>query len=129
MLLVHALDLATGEVRWSQLVDRGCALDPAASPRIGLVAMQDAAPEDRWPDCSFYYGHSAAPLQANGVLYAGALDGKLRLLDAGTGEVLRIIETNREFSTINGIAGHGGAIDITHTGSLQIGRASCRERV
>ena len=110
---IHALDLATGQVRWSQLVERGCDFDPAASPRIGLVAMQDTAPEDRWPDCSFYYGHSAAPLQANGVVYAGALDGRLRLLDADTGEILRVIETNREFDTINGIAGHGGAIDLS----------------
>ncbi len=110
---VHALDLATGAVRWSRLVERGCAFDPAAAPRIGLVAMQDAAPDDLWPECSFYYGHSAAPLHANGVVYAGALDGRLRLFDAASGEILRVIETSREFAAGNGVPGHGGAIDLS----------------
>jgi streptogramin lyase len=110
---IHALDLASGEIRWSQLVERGCDIDPSAAPRVGLVAMQDGGPEDLWPECSFYYGHSAAPLQANGVVYAGALDGKLRLLDAGTGEILWVVNTNREYLGSNGIAGHGGAIDLS----------------
>ena len=110
---IYALALADGEIRWSRPVERDCEFDPAESPRIGLVAMQDAAPEDLWPACSFYYGHSAAPLQANGVLYAGALDGKLRLLDAATGEVLRVIETSRAFASINGEPAHGGAIDLS----------------
>lgn len=110
---IHALDLANGEVLWSQLVDRGCAFEPANAPRVGLVAMQDAGPVNPWPECSFYYGHSAAPLHANGVVFAGALDGKLRLLDAETGEILRVIETNRSFDTINGVEGHGGAIDLS----------------
>jgi streptogramin lyase len=110
---IHALDLADGSTRWSLPVARGCDFDPAKSPRIGLIAMQDATPADLWPACSYYYGQSAAPLQANGVVYAGALDGKLRLLDAGTGEVLRIIETSREYKTTNDIPGHGGAIDLS----------------
>ena len=110
---IHALDLADGSIRWSRLVERGCEINPAAAPRVGLVAMQEGEPADLWPQCSFYYGHSAAPLYANGVVYAGALDGKLRLLDAGTGEILRVIETNRAFQGDNGIEGHGGAIDLS----------------
>jgi polyvinyl alcohol dehydrogenase (cytochrome) len=110
---LHALNLADGAIRWSKLVTRGCDIDPSAAPRVGLVAMQEGEPADLWPQCSFYYGHSAAPLHANGVLYAGALDGKVRLLDAGTGEVLRVIETNREFLGANGVEGHGGAIDLS----------------
>jgi streptogramin lyase len=110
---VHALDLADGSIRWSQLVTRGCNIDPSAAPRVGLVAMQEGEPQDLWPECSFYYGHSAAPLHANGVVYAGALDGKVRLLHADTGEILRVIETNREFEGANGVDGHGGAIDLS----------------
>ena len=75
--------------------------------------MRDSEPQNPWPECSFYYGHSAAPLYANGVIYAGALDGKLRLLNAATGEVLRVINTNRPFDADNGIEGHGGAIDLS----------------
>ena len=110
---IHALQLADGEVSWSLAVERDCEFDPAQAPRVGLAAMQDAAPSNPWPDCSFYYGHSAAPLYANGVVYAGALDGKLRMLDAGTGEVLRIIDTKRSYAADNGIEGHGGAIDLS----------------
>jgi len=110
---IHALDLATGEVRWSLPVERGCEFDPADAPRVGLAAMRDAGPVNPWPECSFYYGHSAAPLYANGLLYAGALDGKLRIADAATGEVLRVIETKRPFDADNGVQGHGGAIDLS----------------
>jgi len=110
---IHALRIADGEILWSQPVERGCSFDPSSAPRVGLVAMQEGEPADPWPECSFYYGHSAAPLHANGVVYAGALDGKLRLLDAATGDILRVIETNREFPSINGISGHGGAIDLS----------------
>jgi len=110
---IHALDLGNGEILWSQLVERDCVIEPSVTPRVGLVAMQDGEPDDPWPECSYYYGHSAAPLHANGVVYAGALDGKVRLLDGASGEILRVIDTNREFTTINGIAGHGGAIDLS----------------
>ena len=110
---IHALRLADGEPIWSQMVERGCQFDPSDAPRVGLAAMLDAEPSNPWPACSFYYGHSAAPLYANGVVYAGALDGKMRLLDAKTGEVLRIIDTNRSYTADNGIEGHGGAIDLS----------------
>jgi streptogramin lyase/mono/diheme cytochrome c family protein len=112
---IHSLDLASGEINWSVLVERGCEFDPNNAPRVGLVEMQESATASTWPECSFYYGHSAAPLYANGLVYAGALDGKLRILDAESGAVLRIIETNRDFTAGNGIDGHGGAIDLSGT--------------
>ncbi|MDH3429215.1 MAG: PQQ-binding-like beta-propeller repeat protein [Gammaproteobacteria bacterium] len=110
---VHALSLFDGEPVWSHLVERDCDFDPSAAPRVGLAAMRDAAPRNPWPDCSFYYGHSAAPVYANGVVYAGALDGKLRIFDAMSGTVLRIINTNRGYEADNGVQGHGGAIDLS----------------
>ena len=110
---IHALDLATGDIRWSLPVARGCQFDPNEAPRVGLAAMRDAGPANPWPACSFYYGHSAAPLYANGVLFAGALDGKLRILDAATGHLLRIIDTKRHYDADNGVQGHGGAIDLS----------------
>jgi virginiamycin B lyase len=110
---VYALNLSTGEKVWSHPVERGCEFDPADAPGIGLTAMQDAAPKSPWPDCSFYYGHSAAPLFANGVLYAGALDGKLRIFNAADGSLLRVIDTKRSYDADNGVTGHGGAIDLS----------------
>jgi polyvinyl alcohol dehydrogenase (cytochrome) len=110
---IYALNLADGEINWSVRVERDCEFDLSNAPRIGLVEMQNSATASSWPECSFYYGHSAAPLYANGLVYAGALDGKLRILDAASGEILRIIETNRGFAGDNGIDGHGGAIDLS----------------
>jgi polyvinyl alcohol dehydrogenase (cytochrome) len=110
---IHALNLADGQINWSLLVERDCEFDPNNAPRVGLVEMQNSALASTWPDCSFYYGHSAAPLYANGLVYAGALDGKLRILDADSGEVLRVIETNRSYAADNGMDGHGGAIDLS----------------
>lgn len=110
---VFAVSLASGELLWSSPVERGCAISPADVPKVGLAAMQDAANRNPWPDCSFYYGHSAAPLLANGIVYAGALDGKMRMLDADDGTVLRIIDTRKAYAATNGIEGHGGAIDLS----------------
>jgi len=110
---VYAVRLSDGEPVWSMPVDRGCEFDPANAPRVGLAAMRDAEPRNPWPDCSFYYGHSSAPLVANGVLYAGALDGKLRIIDAHKGDLLRVIDTKRNYDADNGVKGHGGAIDLS----------------
>jgi len=110
---IHSLNLANGAINWSVVVERDCEFDLTKAPRVGLAAMLDAEPANPWPACSFYYGHSAAPVYANGLVYAGALDGKLRILDSESGEVLRSIETNRSFAADNGIDGHGGAIDLS----------------
>ncbi|MDH3551255.1 MAG: PQQ-binding-like beta-propeller repeat protein [Gammaproteobacteria bacterium] len=110
---VHALRLADGRVLWSLPVQRDCDFDAANAPRVGLVEMLNAGAADPWPACSYYYGHSAAPLYANGLVYAGALDGKLRILDAASGKLLRIIDTKRGYEASNGIEGHGGAIDLS----------------
>ncbi len=110
---IYALRLADGQLKWSLPVERGCDFDPANAPRIGLVEMRESGPADPWPECSFYYGQSAAPLHANGVLYAGALDGKLRIVDADSGELLRVINTKRRYQASNDVDGHGGAIDLS----------------
>lgn len=110
---VYALDVADGDLAWSHPVQRGCEFDPADAPLVGLAEMsQGKSGRSPWPDCSYYYGHSAAAVVANGVVYSGALDGRLRIFDARNGALLRTIETRRPFEGSNGIAGHGGAIDV-----------------
>lgn len=110
---IYALDVDDGELLWSHPVERGCVYDPADAPLIGLAEMaQGKAQRSPWPACSYYYGQSAAAVVANGIVYAGALDGRLRLLDADSGQALRVIETNRPYRAGNGIDGHGGAIDV-----------------
>ncbi len=110
---VYALAVDDGASLWSQPVQRGCKFDPADAPLVGLAEMAKGK-SDRtpWPQCSYYYGQSAAAVVANGLVYAGALDGKLRILDARDGKTLRVIETALPFQASNGVAGHGGAIDV-----------------
>jgi len=111
---VYALDLADGRTLWSHPVTRGCTFDPADAPMVGLAEMaKGKSDRSPWPACSYYYGHSAAAVVANGVVYSGALDGKLRLLDADDGRELRVIETAQAYSATNGVAGHGGALDVS----------------
>jgi polyvinyl alcohol dehydrogenase (cytochrome) len=110
---VSALSVDDGRVLWSHPVQRGCTFDPADAPLVGLAEMAKGKSErSPWPDCSYYYGHSAAAVIANGVVYAGALDGKLRLFDARNGKLLRVIETKQAYRATNGLDGHGGAIDV-----------------
>jgi polyvinyl alcohol dehydrogenase (cytochrome) len=113
---VYALAVHTGEVLWSLPVQRGCAFDAKDAPLVGLAEMAKGK-SDRtpWPACSYYYGQSAAAVYANGLVYAGALDGKLRVLDAAAGQPVRIIETNTPYAATNGVEGHGGAIDAGGT--------------
>jgi polyvinyl alcohol dehydrogenase (cytochrome) len=111
---VYALDVVSGKLIWAHRVERGCDFDPRDAPAAGLAEMRQAgaAPRDPWPACSYFYAHSAGAVLANGVVYAGALDGKLRALSAADGRELRVFETARPFRGNNGIEGHGGSIDV-----------------
>ena len=46
-----------------------------------------------------------------GAVAQGSLDGYLRIFDAASGEMLFSYDTVREFNGVNGVSGHGGAID------------------
>jgi polyvinyl alcohol dehydrogenase (cytochrome) len=110
---IYSLSIEDGAMLWSLPVARGCEVDPRDTPKIGLAEMQTGK-SDRppWPACSYYYGQSAATVLADGIVYAGALDGKLRMIDAENGKLLHVIDTNRAYQASNGVQGHGGAIDV-----------------
>jgi polyvinyl alcohol dehydrogenase (cytochrome) len=55
---------------------------------------------------------SAAITAIPGAVFSGALDGHIRAYAATNGKILWDFDTNREFKTANGIAGHGGALDV-----------------
>ena len=67
--------------------------------------------EDLYPECSFFYGLSAAPTVAGDVVFAPALDGYVRAFATGDGSELWRFQTARPFETINGVEAHGGSID------------------
>jgi polyvinyl alcohol dehydrogenase (cytochrome) len=92
---IHAVEATTGKVLWTFAAEPDCSGDRQARVR----------------GCSNNIGLSGAPTVIDGAVVAGALDGYLRVFDAQTGAVLFSYDTAKKFDTINGVAGHGGAID------------------
>lgn len=54
---------------------------------------------------------SAAVTGIPGAVFSGALDGHLRAYATDTGKIIWDYDTAREFQTVNGVPGRGGAID------------------
>jgi len=111
---LHALNLRDGEVLWNHPVERGCVIEEANKPMIGLLNMRAGkkpALEELYR-CSFYYGLSAAITATSELAFSAGLDGKVRAFDIVSGEILWQTETARAFATTNGVKGHGGAIDV-----------------
>ena len=96
---VWALNIDDGVDAWHQKADRDC----TPTPR-----RDQATP---WPDCPFRYEFSAAASIAADVVLAGALDGRAFAFHSQSGELLWEFATNRAFEAVNGVSGHGGAID------------------
>lgn len=85
---LYALDLATGAVVWRQPMADECAGREFCAPGIGAAIT--ATPE---------------------LVFAGALDGYLRIHDARTGEILKKIDTTQPVITVDGTQAHGGSMD------------------
>lgn len=96
---VWALSIDDGSEVWGYAAERGC-----------TPAFRRNAPTP-WPECSFAYTFSAAVSIAGDVVLAGALDGRAFAFDSADGSVLWEHATSRDYETVNGVAGHGGAID------------------
>ncbi|WP_420633011.1 PQQ-binding-like beta-propeller repeat protein [Candidatus Palauibacter sp.] len=86
---VYALELSAGEVLWR------------AEPDLTVCQGR--------PGCMPYF--SAAPTAIEGAVLAGSLDGHLRAYSTEDGSVLWDVDTAREFETVNGVPGRGGALD------------------
>lgn len=86
---LYALDLMHGEEIWS-----------TPAPADTCLGKQGC-----------YAANSAAPVAIPGVIFTGGLDGYIRAYSTKDGSLLWEYDTTGEFETVNGIAGHGGAID------------------
>jgi polyvinyl alcohol dehydrogenase (cytochrome) len=84
---LYALKLSTGEVRW-HTPHPGCGGTPGCSP-----------------------AQSAAVTAIPGIVFSGGLDGHLRAYAAETGEIVWDVDTARDYTTVNGVAAHGGSLD------------------
>ena len=56
-------------------------------------------------------GQSAAATVIPGVVFSGSMDGVMRAYDTRDGRIIWEFNTNRPFSTINGVEGKGGGIN------------------
>jgi polyvinyl alcohol dehydrogenase (cytochrome) len=92
---LHAVNVDTGKVEWSFIAQADCGGDRPTRVR----------------NCAGGIGLSGAAAVVDGAVVAGSLDGFLRAFDAKTGELLFQYDTTRDFDTVNGVPGKGGAID------------------
>jgi polyvinyl alcohol dehydrogenase (cytochrome) len=112
---LHALNLVDGEILWQRGVERGCHIPEENKPMIGLQNMRAGKKvelEEQYR-CSFYYGLSAAITATDELAFSAGLDGKIRAFDIASGEILWQDNTAKPFTGVNGISGHGGAIDVS----------------
>lgn len=86
----------------------------------GVYALNFADGSEIWntpaatPDCldraGCNAGQPAAATLIPGVLFSGSMDGHMRAYDSGTGKVIWDVDTKRDYTTVNGVPGNGGAI-------------------
>ena len=80
--------------------------------QTGKIIWKAATPPcDSRKGC--YQSNSAAPTVIPGGVFAGALDGHIRAYSSMDGKILWDFDTVREFNTVNGVKGKGGAIDAS----------------
>jgi polyvinyl alcohol dehydrogenase (cytochrome) len=96
---VYELDPTRGGGMFAFSVDNGERIWRTSPPPCG----------DRRP-CS--PAQSAAVTGIPGAVFSGSLDGHLRAYSTASGKILWDYDTVREFKTVNGLPGHGGALDV-----------------
>jgi polyvinyl alcohol dehydrogenase (cytochrome) len=84
---LYALKVENGAVAWST-PHPGCGDKPGCSP-----------------------AQSAAVTVIPGVVFSGGLDGHLRAYSTADGRIIWDFDTERDFTTVNGVKANGGSID------------------
>ncbi len=98
--------------------DRQYTLDPTKGG--GMFALRVDNGERMWqtppPGCG--NRRPCSPAQSGavtgipGAVFSGSLDGHLRAYSTANGKIIWDFDTDREFQTVNGLPGHGGALDV-----------------
>jgi polyvinyl alcohol dehydrogenase (cytochrome) len=95
----YQLDATKGGGMFAFRIDNGERLWQTAPPGCG----------ERRP-CS--PAQSAAVTATPGLVWSGSEDGHLRAYSTSNGKIVWDYDTVREYRTVNGVPGHGGAIDV-----------------
>lgn len=92
---LYALDISSGKLNWKYLHKPDCS----------------GTRKQELRSCDSNFGMSAATLLVDTAVVQGANDGFIKIFDTKSGEPLFTFDTARSFTTVNGVKGHGGAID------------------
>jgi polyvinyl alcohol dehydrogenase (cytochrome) len=84
---MHALDINSGEILWRSPMEDTCNGRQYCVPGIAVAATA-----------------------SDELVFAGSIDGYMRIYDADTGEVLWAHQTAQDYTDVNGTTGNGGAI-------------------
>jgi len=93
-------------------------LDPNTGGGMFALELEDgeqawtteASPCDTHRPCS--PAQQGAITVMPGVVFSGSMDGHLRAYGTEDGKVLWDYDTGHEYATVNGVAGHGGSMDV-----------------
>ena len=113
-------DLARTRVQSNDPAElRTSILDPNAGGGLYAIRIADgikawyAEPQHTCPEtrqgCS--PAQPAAVTVTPGIIFSGSVDGHMRAYSSEDGTILWDFDTAREYSTVNGVKGHGGSID------------------
>ena len=113
--------VAIADIDWSSedLLDPQLTPDPKAGG--GLMALRLADGKTAWEAppvvCAGRDGCSPAQTAAvtaiPGVVFSGSISGHLRAFSTKSGALIWEYDTVRDYETVNGAAGRGGALDAT----------------
>jgi polyvinyl alcohol dehydrogenase (cytochrome) len=119
----HTVYVALSDIRFELALkpgsnDRTYQLNPNKGG--GLFAFRVDNGERMWqtppPGCGDRRpcspAQSAAITAIPGAVFSGSEDGHLRAYSTANGHIVWDFDTAREFKTVNGVPGHGGAIDV-----------------
>ena len=113
-----------GSIVWGGAVDDQHVYYGAGG--AGVVALNPASGEQAWvftapPATPGGRGSAlgAAPTVIPGVVFEGAVDGKLYAISAVDGKQLWVFNTAQPFDTVNKVQAHGGAINTS--GAVAVG--------
>lgn len=120
-LFVPVSDLPDGKPSDFPLSPGVYALDIASGKRLWAAPAPDVCGGRKL--CVRGYG--GAITVTSELVFAGSEDGHLRIFDSKTGETVWDFDTARDFETVNGVKGFGGAISggaapIAHDGQLLV---------
>lgn len=105
----------------------------ALDPTSGALRWRTPTPDDpcAWGTENCSHALLAGVVVIPGVVFAGAMDGYMRAYDAHDGHIVWQFDTGQTFDAVNGVRGHGGAIDyggeVVAHGMLFVNSGSMRQ--